>query len=184
METYWNDFVKEDNILWRNEYNKHGYCYTKKLLIEDYEAYFRTTIKLFVDLKLDTLISDLIYYSKEDKISITGDDLRNFINKKYPNLKFLLYCVKISEVSFLLEIRFYLSLDLELFTTHKKSNCPNSEPIIIPIYLHPASIWNTILILIIFIIILLSVVYLYYRSRKKRNTSNALIEGEIYTSYM
>lgn len=183
MENYWISFFDEDDKFWHYEYNKHGYCYTNKLIIEGYEEYFRLTIKLFTDLKLDALIDDLISSSKEDKISITADNLINFINQKNPNLKFLLHCCNISGVTYLREIRFYISLDFELLTPYRKSNCPDSKPLIIPKHISPSSLWNIILIFVIIMSLLLSAAFFYYRAKKNRDTLKNLIEANSYRNY-
>lgn len=135
MKLYWTSYTGGDVQFWEHEYNKHGYCYTNKSHTEGYEPFFRTALNLYIDYKLDSLISDVISSSKGDKISITGDNLRNIINQKYSNLKFDLDCVKISGVSYLKEVRFYLSFDMQPITPYKKSDCPNSQPIIIPKYI-------------------------------------------------
>ena len=50
MAHYWPGLYNGDKSLWKNEYNKHGYCYMKRNylnFIDDYQIYFNKTIEMF-----------------------------------------------------------------------------------------------------------------------------------------
>ena len=50
METYWINMDMENNKqFWNHEYNKHGFCYNKRINkpTEDYLLYFNKTIEVY-----------------------------------------------------------------------------------------------------------------------------------------
>ena len=106
MTIYWNDIYGDNNKeFWKNEYNKEGYCYNKRMNVstDSYLFYFNETLEYYF-----TFIKTLINEYRKDLIpgfnTINGSDLANFLRSKFDE-NFRFTCLHIQQEYYLYEIK-------------------------------------------------------------------------------
>ena len=115
MEKIWPSLNGPNEKFWTHEYNKHGFCYNKRLNIdvENYKIFFDKTIELYYDLNLSTLIKDAVDIQNGD-VEIDAVELSNILKENVGGDYFRLICSKIDGKNYLNEIRFAFDSDLNL----------------------------------------------------------------------
>ena len=129
MRQYWPSLTGTNKEFWEHEYNKHGYCYNLRHLIDEdaYEFYFKRVLDLFLDLKINSLIIDLAG-DAEDGEYVLPDEFTELMDKKFGANTYSLRCTKIGGYYYLQEIRFRLDLNFKLTTKGKsQASCPNGQ---------------------------------------------------------
>ena len=110
------------------EYNKHGYCYIKRIKKpnDDYLSYFNKAAYLYQNLKLKDLMNEL--YPQEDKKTFIEDKdiLSEKLKFKLGNFSFFSFRCKIyNDLNYLQEIRVKFNLDFNLtYENRVVDNCP------------------------------------------------------------
>ena len=132
MRKYWPSLTSSTNqYFWNHEYNKHGYCYLKKLKLDEknYEIYFAKVFELFFKYKINTLMIDLAG-DAEDGEYVLPDDFIEKMDDKFGKNTYSLKCTKNGGLYYLSEIRFKLNMDFKLTDKPKSQNsCPNGKAI-------------------------------------------------------
>ena len=128
MEKYWMNIYKKDNKeFWDHEYNKHGFCYNKKLNLstDNYLYYFNKTIEIYKKLNL-THVMDEFYPDKLFGINrLNRTYLSKKLGEKFGENTFTITCRNINNVYYLYEIRIKLNLDFDVAKAGKTiDNCP------------------------------------------------------------
>ena len=129
MRQYWPSLTGTNKEFWDHEYNKHGYCFNLRHLIDEdvYEFYFQRVLDIFFNLKINSLITDLAG-DVEDGEYVLPDDFTELMDKKFGANTYSLRCTKIGGYYFLQEIRFRLDLNMKLTTKGKsQGSCPNGQ---------------------------------------------------------
>jgi ribonuclease I len=133
MRQYWPSLTGTNKDFWDHEYNKHGYCYNMKYDIDEekYDFYFARVLDLFFDLKINTIITDIVG-DLEDGEHALPDDFNDKMDQRFGANTYSLRCTKYGGKYYLQEIRFRLDLDLKLTTKGKsQASCPTGQPIIV-----------------------------------------------------
>jgi ribonuclease I len=133
MRQYWPSLTGTNKDFWDHEYNKHGYCYNMKYDIDEekYDFYFARVLDLFFDLKINTVITDIVG-DLEDGEHALPDDFNDKMDQRFGANTYSLRCTKYGGKYYLQEIRFRLDLDLKLTTKGKsQASCPTGQPIIV-----------------------------------------------------
>ena len=111
MTIYWNDIydIYGDNNkeFWKNEYNKEGYCYNKRMNVstDNYLFYFNETLfKYFYDY-MNTLTNEFNKGFFPGINTINRNEINDFLSKKYGSSSFSISCINFNGDFFLYEIR-------------------------------------------------------------------------------
>ncbi len=131
--TYWPSLNGNANtVFWGHEYNKHGYCYNKRLGFpeDDYHYYFDKAMELFKSKKLNRLIINAIG-DHEGIQKISYNDLYAGIKKVLGGDYFQITCSNVSKKQYLAEIRIGFNLNFEFTKITKGTGCSNKKDIII-----------------------------------------------------
>ena len=127
-----------NSYFWGHEYNKHGYCYIKRLALEDsrldpiinYDIYFKKALDIFF---LEKFNFSYIYANVFSAYKFPGFRKTNKtfvysqLEKLYPSSSFILACrkPKNEDIYLLDDIRFTLNMNFELIDNKgQKDNCP------------------------------------------------------------
>ena len=124
-------YSKSDIDFWGHEYNKHGYCYIKRIGKDpkkDYKIYFEKTISIFKDYRnlMEEILPDTIYGLN----NITKSKFKKLFSSSSLKLNDSFYNIKCSynnetKTNTLNEIRFNYDLDFKLIKSNKKDECPD-----------------------------------------------------------
>ena len=105
LEVVWPGLYSNNNFLWNNEYNKHGYCFIKRShynVKDDYKKYFEKTVNIFENGYRDLMeqilpdskgvyqVSKEKFHSlliKKTNLNLTKDTYFLKCDKKYNELK-------------------------------------------------------------------------------------------------
>jgi len=115
---------------WTHEYNKHGYCYTKKYDIATYTPFFEKAVEMYNQYDIKNLMSKAYDTTPGQSYSLYYDEIKSTFKQAIGGSHFEIKCDYKNGEHFLDEIRLFLDLDfspLEGFTYN--SNCPKSGPI-------------------------------------------------------
>ena len=130
MRQYWPSLSNTNQYFWTHEYNKHGFCYIKKMELDerDYEIYFNKTLDLFFENTMENIIIE--FYGHKDNGDYVLTDLKNKLDEKFGENTYSLRCKNYEEKYYLYEIRFRLDMNLSITTNGKTdTNCPNGTNI-------------------------------------------------------
>ena len=129
MRQYCPSLTGTNKEFWVHEYNKHGYCYNLRNFVDEdiYEFYFKRVLNVFLDLKINTLITDLAGDASDGEY-VLPDDFTELMDKKFGANTYSLRCTKIGGYYYLQEIRFRLDLNFKLTTKgESQASCPNGQ---------------------------------------------------------
>ena len=127
----WPGLYSSDHKMWNHEYNKHGYCYIKRLkknVKKDYKKYFEQTLKLFGDYQY---LFDVIFPDTPRGLqTVSKDKFKEFLEESRFKLKssdYSLQCVEnkennsmvLSEIWFKYDFDFNPIKDIRI-----TENCP------------------------------------------------------------
>lgn len=133
MEQIWPSLNKHSiKNFWTHEYNKHGYCYTKKYDIATYTPYFEKAVELHNQYDIKNLMSKAFDTTPGQEYSLHYDEIKANFKKAIGGDHFEIKCTynKATKEQYLDEVRLFLGMDfkpLKDFTYN--SNCPKSGPI-------------------------------------------------------
>ena len=137
METYWINMDMENNKqFWNHEYNKHGFCYNKRINkpTEDYLLYFNKTIEVYNNItnianqtiNLKDLMKQHLYpgiFAGMNKLSKSY--LTTKLQELFGNGTFGFTCLEFQGNYYLYEIKVFLDTSFtSLYTEGFDSNCP------------------------------------------------------------
>ena len=124
-------YSKSDIDFWGHEYNKHGYCYIKRIGKDpkkDYKIYFEKTISIFKDYRnlMEEILPDTIYGLN----NITKSKFKKLFSSSSLKLNDSFYNIKCSynnetKTNTLNEIRFNYDLDFKLVKSNRQDECPD-----------------------------------------------------------
>ena len=123
----WFSVIGDNEYLWKNEYNKHGYCYVKKLgkEINDYILYFNKTIDIYNDHNLKDIFNDIYNWIFPGIQKLNRTYLEPKLNEKFGNNTYTLNCIIINNNYYLSELRLKLDLDFNIISEGNiNNNCP------------------------------------------------------------
>jgi ribonuclease I len=117
---------------WSHEYNKHGYCYTKRNDIATYHPFFEKTIEMYNQFSIKTLMNRAFDTTPGKQYSLKYNEIRSNFKKAIGGDYFELKCSynKYTKEHLLDEVRLFLDMDfkpLESFSYN--TNCPKSKEI-------------------------------------------------------
>ena len=133
IRIYWPSLNGNANtVFWEHEYNKHGFCYNKRLGFDgnDYHKYFDKALELFKSKQLNRLIINAVGEHVGEK-KFSYNDLYGGIRKILGGDYFQITCNTINKKQYLAEIRIGFNLNFELTKITKGSGCSNKKDIII-----------------------------------------------------
>ena len=130
-------YNKNDISFWRHEYNKHGYCYIKRIGKDpkkDYQIYFDKTISIFKDYRslMEEILPDITYGLN----NITKTKFKKLFSSSSLKINDSFYNIRCSynnetKTNTLNEIRFNYDLDFKLIKSYRKDECPDNFQIYI-----------------------------------------------------
>ena len=133
LTKYWPGLYSSDQEMWNNEYNKHGYCYIKRLKKNpniDYQIYFNTTIDLYHSYRF--LMEEILPDIPKGMHNITKTKFKRFLlesSLKLDPLTYSLLCIRNDnkKTDVLNEIRFNYNMNFKMIGDNKSSeNCPEN----------------------------------------------------------
>lgn len=111
---------------WEHEYNKHGFCYSKKHNHANHKKYFEKSLELYKSEGFENLISNAFPELQNTNI-LSYDSIMKGLSKTLGEERknFEIYCIQIpNEGQYLKEIRFFYDLDFKRMNEHNfRSNC-------------------------------------------------------------
>ena len=132
LSKIWPGLWSSDHKMWNHEYNKHGYCYIKKLgkdVEKDYEIYFNKTVDMFGDLK--DLMEITFPDTPQGLHTFSKYKFKEFVETSALKIQPSTYSLQCSEnkennTTMLSEIWFNYDLDFKPSTVIQRSeNCPD-----------------------------------------------------------
>ena len=133
LTEYWPGLYSSDQTMWNHEYNKHGYCYIKRIKKNpnvDYEIYFNKTIELFNNSRF--LMEDILPDTPKGLHNVTKTKFKQFLlesKQKINSSTYSLLCTRndTKKTDVLNEIRFNYDMNFKLISDIKSSeNCPEN----------------------------------------------------------
>ena len=127
MNNYWYGTFYPDQELWSIEYNKHGYCYIKKIgkNVTEYNDYFQKTIDLYNNYDGKNLFKEFYpgIFAGNNKLNKTY--INEKLDKKFGKGTYALTCLNYGDKYYLKEIRLKLDMEFNLTTKGQTpDNCP------------------------------------------------------------
>ena len=115
LTTYWASSKASDENFWTHEFNKHGYCYTAKVGVDDPDVYFNYTLQKYHELGFPDLFNRMFHYPKETEIQIPHGEFIRVIEAMYPGARYKLLCREDTSTGkrYLTEIYFYYDLEFK-----------------------------------------------------------------------
>ena len=132
LSVIWPGLYSSDHETWKHEYNKHGYCYIKRMgndVEKDYAKYFEKTVYMFGNLK--NIFEVILPDTPQGLHTITKSKLKEFIETSALEIKpstYSLQCVenKNSNTFILNEIWFNYDFEFNPTTNIQKTDsCPD-----------------------------------------------------------
>ena len=132
LTTYWPGLYSSDQLMWNHEYNKHGYCFIKRIgknVTKDYDIYFNQGLDLFE--KYNVLMELTLPDTPAGLHNITKNKFKQTLKESTYNIDPLTYSLICSRndtdnTDVLYEIRFNYDLNLEISKNVTSSeNCPD-----------------------------------------------------------
>ena len=133
VRTYWPSLNgNANNVFWEHEYNKHGFCYNKRMNYPegDYHFYFNKAMEIFKKKNLNRLIINAVG-DHEGIQTFSYSKLYAGIRKVLGGDYFQIVCNTIKGKQYLGEIRVGFNLNFEFTKILKKTGCSNKKEIII-----------------------------------------------------
>ena len=133
ISKYWPGLYSSDNNLWNHEYNKHGYCYIKRINNDpekDYKVYFDKTKEMFSQLNYNDLMENILPDTPQGIHKVSKERFQYILtNSKYKldSSTYSLRCVENEEnnTNMLSEIWFNYDMNFNRTSNVKISdNCP------------------------------------------------------------
>ena len=133
ISKYWPGLYSSNNYMWNHEYNKHGYCYIKRIKYDpekDYKIYFDKTKEMFSNAKYNDLMEYILPDTPQGLHKISKDRFQYILNNsefKLDPSTYSLRCVENKEnnTNVLNEIWLNYDIDLKITSNVKLSdNCP------------------------------------------------------------
>ena len=133
LTEYWPGLYSSDQTMWNHEYNKHGYCYIKRIKKNpnvDYEIYFNKTIELFNNSRL--LMEAILPDTPKGLHNVTKTKFKQFLLESKLKINpstYSLLCTRndTKKTDVLNEIRFNYDMNFKLISDIKSSeNCPEN----------------------------------------------------------
>ena len=133
LSELWPGLYSSDQKMWNHEYNKHGYCYIRRIeqnVLTDYKTYFDKTLSLFGDYRylMESILPDTpvgLHLVTKEKFKMFLSDSTFKIDPSF----YSLICTNnnTKNVDVLYEIRFNYGLDFNMINNIKSSeNCPDN----------------------------------------------------------
>ena len=129
----WPGLYSSDQIMWNHEYNKHGYCFIKRIgkdVTKDYNIYFNQSLELLKE-KYVNIMELILPDTPKGLHYVTKDKFKQFLSQEplsFDPLTYSLICSQnnTSKTDVLYEIRFNYDLNLEITKDVTLSeNCPD-----------------------------------------------------------
>ena len=133
LSELWPGLYSSDQYMWNHEYNKHGYCYIRRIeknTLTDYKIYFDKARELFGNYRL--LMEAILPDTDAGLHIITKNKFKMFLSDsdfKINPSTYSLICTKNNtrNLDVLYEIRFNYGLDFKFIDNIKSSeNCPEN----------------------------------------------------------
>ena len=128
----WPGLYSSDQIMWNHEYNKHGYCYIRRIgknPLTDYKLYFDQTTSIFEG--YIQLMEEMLPDTSKGLHNVSKSKFKEFLSESSLNLDpstYSLICSKneTKKTNVLNEIRFNLDLKYDLTNeVNSSENCPD-----------------------------------------------------------
>jgi ribonuclease I len=135
MEVYWPSYTSPNEEFWNHEYNKHGYCFTKRHDKPDEQAFFKSTIAIYEEYALDQLmthsVGDMV---TDDEIEFEYDELVDALHSARDDLLFVVHCLRRNHKQYLQEVHIYFDVELNPLEKYRpgRSNCDMDDSIFVP----------------------------------------------------
>ena len=130
MEDYWINIYKKDNKeFWEYEYNKHGFCYNKRMGIstDNYMAYFNKTMDIYLNTEFKGLMKEFYPEFEPGENTLIKSNFTKKLNEKYGKLSFSFTCLNYEDKYYLKEIRFKYDLNFSRITEgNSGGSCPDT----------------------------------------------------------
>ena len=133
IRKYWCSLNSNTNsFFWEHEYNKHGYCYNKRvgIHVNNYHAYFKKALDVFKKYKLNRLIVNALK-KNSGIVSLTYKKLYMKIKAVLGGDYFQIVCSNYDVNQYLGEIRIAFDLEFRLRKINKGSTCSQKNDIYI-----------------------------------------------------
>ena len=128
----WPGLYSSEQTMWNHEYNKHGYCFVKRIgknPEKDYKIYFDNVREIFNGYQL--LMEEILPHMSKGLHNVTKKKFQNIIldsSQHYDPSTYSLICVRneTQKIDVLEEIRFNYDLNFTMINNIKSSeNCPD-----------------------------------------------------------
>lgn len=133
IRKYWPSLNGNANtVFWEHEYNKHGFCYNKRLGFDgnEYHHYFNKALELFKENKLNLLIINALG-DHVGEVKFSYNDLYGKIRKILGGDFFQITCNTINKKQYLAEVRIGFNLNFQLTKINKGTGCSNKKDVVI-----------------------------------------------------
>jgi ribonuclease I len=131
MNTYWVNYKGPNPSFWTHEYNRHGWCFSKRFRL-DHTAFFESTLEIYERYALDQLmihsIGDLVA-EKNEYTKYSYKELFVLIQNARQDLVFVIRCLRTGGRQYLHEIHFFFDLDLNPINYKRGHNCNTKKQI-------------------------------------------------------
>jgi ribonuclease I len=133
LSELWPGLYSSEQTMWNHEYNKHGYCYIKRIGKDpksDYQIYFDKALSIFENYRL--LMEGVLPDTPKGLYNVSKTKFKEFLSESYLKLDPSTYSLRCErndtkKTDVLNEIWFNYDLDLNLIKNVKSSdNCPEN----------------------------------------------------------
>lgn len=116
---------------WEHEFNKHGYCYTKRNDIATYQPYFEKAVEMYNQLGVKDAMNNAFHGQPGDRFSVTYTQLESKLSEELGGVFYEFDCRFKNGEQLLNEVRMYLDLDFKRMTGFKQhTNCHKDQDIV------------------------------------------------------
>ena len=128
LSKFWPGLYTSDQIMWNHEYNKHGYCYIKRIgknVLTDYKIFFDQTIDIFR--RYRSLLEEILPDTPIGLHNVSKAKFKQFLLESSLGLDPSTYSLRCSgnNTNVLNEIRFNYDLKYNYISDMKSTdNCP------------------------------------------------------------
>ena len=128
---HWYSLYNTDDYFLTHEYNRHGFCYNKRLneSTDNFYIFLNKTMDIFFKYNFSSMFDNIIDNLKLGEQAIKKADLLTMIEKLYPKNSFILRCKEyFKDKLYLEELHFKLDKNFELITdANLTDTCYNDE---------------------------------------------------------